>query len=135
MPRSISVLKNYSNQVIERITFIYKYITLTFMSIIIRLYVLFWGENSDFMFFNFLLEQLYSIVLVSATQQGESAICIHIPLFFGFLPHLGHHRALSRVHSATPQILISYLFYSVCIQFQSPKVIENSNYLTMIFLR
>ena len=35
-------------------------------------------------------------------------------LFFRFLSHLGHQRALSRVPCATQQVLISYLFY-VCM--------------------
>ena len=39
-------------------------------------------------------------MLVSAIQQSESAIRIHSPSFFGFPPHLGHHRALSRVPCA-----------------------------------
>ena len=41
---------------------------------------------------------LDNAVLVSAVQQSESTVCIHIPpLFFGFPPHLGHHRALNRL--------------------------------------
>ena len=40
-------------------------------------------------------------VLVSAVQQSESAIHIHIsPLFLDFLPILGHHKAMSRVSCA-----------------------------------
>ena len=39
----------------------------------------------------------YNLVLFSAVQQSESAMCIHIyPFFFGFSSHLGHHRALSK---------------------------------------
>ena len=34
------------------------------------------------------------------------------PLFFGFLFHLGHHGALSRVSSGIQQVLISYLLYT-----------------------
>ena len=37
---------------------------------------------------------------VSAVQQSESAVRIHISPFFGFPSHLGHHRALSRVPCA-----------------------------------
>ena len=40
---------------------------------------------------------LYTAVLVSAAQQSESALHIHISLLFGFPSLLGHHRALSRV--------------------------------------
>ena len=36
----------------------------------------------------------------------------YIPSFFGFLSHLGHQSALSRVPCATQQVLISYLFYT-----------------------
>ena len=58
------------------------------------------------------LQLLYNVVLVSAVQKSESAVSIHLSLFFGFPPHLGHHRALSRVHWAIQQVLISYLFYT-----------------------
>ena len=40
---------------------------------------------------------LYSVVLVSPVKQSESAIGIHVSLFFGFSSLLGHHRVLSRV--------------------------------------
>ena len=48
---------------------------------------------------------------------SSKAIYIYIErdrysLFFGFLSHLGHYRALSRVPWATQQVLISYLFYT-----------------------
>ena len=43
-------------------------------------------------------------MLVSGVQQSESAVSIyiytHTPSFFGFLSHLGHHRALSRLPCA-----------------------------------
>ena len=51
-------------------------------------------------------------VLVSIVQQSKLAICMHIPVFFGFPSHLGHHRALSGVPWATQQIHVSYLFYA-----------------------
>ena len=45
---------------------------------------------------------LYRIVLVSALQQSESAIFLHISFFFfWFVFHLDYHRALSRVPCAT----------------------------------
>ena len=37
------------------------------------------------------------------------------PLLLGFLSHLGHHRALSRVPCAIQSVLISYLFYFILI--------------------
>ena len=40
---------------------------------------------------------LYNVMLVSAEQQSESAICVYIHLFSGFPFHLGHHRARSSV--------------------------------------
>ena len=44
---------------------------------------------------------LLSLVVVSAVQQSESAVRVHIyPLFFGFPSHLGHYRALVRVPCA-----------------------------------
>ena len=48
---------------------------------------------------------LYNVVLVSAVQQSEPAICIrvhglHISPFGGFPSHLGHRRALGRVPPA-----------------------------------
>ena len=53
-------------------------------------------------------------LLVPAVQQSESAICIHIPLFFGFPSHLGHHRALRKDPCAIQKALIGYLFYTRC---------------------
>ena len=54
-------------------------------------------------------------VLVSAVQQSDSQICIYTsPLHFGFPPHLGHRRALSRGPCAVQQVLISYRFYAWC---------------------
>ena len=52
-------------------------------------------------FLIFIVYFLYNVVLVSTEQQSESAIRIYIyPLFSGFLSHLCHHRAMSRVPSA-----------------------------------
>ena len=49
---------------------------------------------------------LYNVMLVSAVQQSESVIHIHIStLFFRFPPHLGHHRSVK-------QVFISHLFYT-----------------------
>ena len=44
--------------------------------------------------------------------QSESAICIHISLFFGFPSHLGYHRASSRVSPC-------YIVGSHSVQFSS----------------
>lgn len=54
---------------------------------------------------------LYNVILVSAIQHSESAICIRISPLYGFLSRLGNHRALSRILCAIQQILISYLLY------------------------
>ena len=43
------------------------------------------------------VELLYNVALVSAVQQSESAICIHVSLPFWIL---GLHQPLSRVHCA-----------------------------------
>ena len=47
--------------------------------------------------------------MYSEVNQGYVYI---YPLFFGFPPHLGHHKALSTVPCATQQVLISDLFYT-----------------------
>ena len=56
-------------------------------------------EQITFAFFKSIfigLQLLYNVVLVSTTQQRESAIHIY-PLPFGLPSHSDHHRALSRV--------------------------------------
>ena len=58
---------------------------------------------------------LYNIVLVSAIQQSESVIQMHISLLFRFLSHLGHHRTLSRVPYAMQQVLMSYFTHHCSI--------------------
>ena len=58
------------------------------------------------------VELCYNVVLVSAAQQSEPAIHIHIFLFLEFPSHLGPHRALSRVPCAIWSVLIIYLFYT-----------------------
>ena len=53
----------------------------------------------------------YNLVLVSAVWKVDQ-LCIYIyPLFFRFPPHLGPHKALSRVPCGTQQVLISYLVF------------------------
>ena len=61
---------------------------------------------------------VYSVVLVSAVQQHESAIIIHISLpSWTSLPpyvhptHLGHQRGLSWAPCVIQQLPTSYLFY------------------------
>ena len=70
----------------------------------------------SFLFCFFKINFYWSIVAlqcyVSTVQQNESAIHIHIPLFFGFPSHLGHHSTLSRVPCAIQYVLISCLFYT-----------------------
>ena len=46
-------------------------------------------------------------MLVSGTQQSDSMIYI---FFFRFFPLIGYYKILSRVHSATQQVLAGYLF-------------------------
>ena len=58
------------------------------------------------------VQLLYTAVSVSAVQQSESAVCIHISCIFKFSSHLGHQRAPSRVPCAVQQVLISYVFYT-----------------------
>ena len=54
---------------------------------------------------------LYDAVLVSAAQQSESAIHIHIaPLFSS---HLDHHRALGRVPCAIGNTRLSLVIYFI----------------------
>ena len=52
------------------------------------------------------------VVLVSAVQQSEAVIRIHISTLFRSPSNLGHHRALSRAPCAIQWVLISYLFYT-----------------------
>ena len=68
------------------------------------------------------VQLLHTAVSVSAVQQSQSALFIHIYLFWGFLSHLGHHRALSRVPCAKQQVLISYLFYIQQCIYVSPNL-------------
>ena len=69
---------------------------------------------------NLMTEQqlLYNVLLISAVQQCESAICIHIsPPSWTSLPPLhptppGHHRTLSWAPCAIHQLPNSHLFYT-----------------------
>ena len=75
------------------------------------------------------------VELVSAEQQSESAISIHIkrgniktisihifPLFFGFPSHLGRYRALSRVFCRFLLVIYSiYSINSVCMSILTPQ--------------
>ena len=53
---------------------------------------------------NLLEFSCFTMLLVSAIEHSESAICIIHPLC--------HHRVLSRVHCAIQQVLTTYLFYT-----------------------
>ena len=64
----------------------------------------------------------HTAMSVSTVQQSGSAICIHKSPLFGFLSHLGHHRALSRVSCSIQQVLISYLFYSQKYTYVNPNI-------------
>ena len=48
-------------------------------------------------------------------------VCIH-PFLFGFLSHLGHHRALTRVPCAVQQLPISYILYTWECKYVTPSV-------------
>ena len=54
-------------------------------------------------------------MFVSAVQQSESAVCIHISPFFGFPAHLGHHSALSRIPSAMHRFSLVIYFTHVWV--------------------
>ena len=65
------------------------------------------------------VQLLYNIVLFSAAQQSESAICLHIPLFFGFPSRLGHHRALSKVPVLYSRFsLVIYVIHNILFMSQ-----------------
>ena len=49
----------------------------------------------------------YNVALVSAKQESESLIHTHA-LIFRFSPHLGHHRAFSRVPCSSKLSLVIY---------------------------
>ena len=53
-----------------------------------------------FIYFLFEVQLLYTGMSISALQQSESAIHTYISPLFGFLSHLGHHRAPTRVPCA-----------------------------------
>ena len=71
---------------------------------------------SDFPYFCFFFKYfigvslIFNVVLVSAVQQSESVLHIHISLFLRFFTHLGHYRVLSRVPYATQQVLLIIYF-------------------------
>ena len=46
------------------------------------------------------VESIYNVVLISAVEQSDSVIQIHISTFFRFFSHIGHYRVLSRVSCA-----------------------------------
>ena len=54
---------------------------------------------------------IYSVVLVSAVQQSDSVIHIHISILFQILFHIGYYRILSRGPCAIKEVLVDYLFY------------------------
>ena len=53
---------------------------------------------------------LYNVVLVSAYSKVNQPHIYIFPFFLGFLSHLGHCRALSRVPCSLQQDLLNYLF-------------------------
>ena len=72
------------------------------------------GQTASLFFF-FLIDVklIYSVALVSAVQQSESVIRIHISTFFRFFSHIGHYRVLSRVPCVySRSLLVIYFIYS-----------------------
>ena len=64
----------------------------------------------------------FTMLLVSAVEQSESATLIHIyvniqPLFLGFPSHLGHDRTLSRVPWATQLVPLFFYFWPHCMAY------------------
>ena len=77
------------------------------------------GRSNLFLFFllayscfTMLCQFLYNQLLCSQYRKVNQLHVYVQPLFFGFPPDLGHHRALSRVPCAIQQVLICYLFYT-----------------------
>ena len=57
--------------------------------------------------------ELCCLVVLVSTHSKVNQLHVYIyPLFYGFLSHLGHRRALSRVPCATLYVLISFLIYT-----------------------
>ena len=73
-------------------------------------------------FFKIGLQLPSNVVLLSAVQQSESAICIHISTLFKISSHLGHCRALSRARWATQSVFTSYLFYTSYCTYVNPNL-------------
>ena len=77
-------------------------------------------------FFSFLLQLVYSVVLVSSIQQSESVIHIYlsryISLFFRCFSHIGHYIVLSRVSCVIQQVLfyITSVYMSIPISQHIP---------------
>ena len=58
---------------------------------------------------------IYNIVFVSGIQQSESLIYVYIYLLFFFYSHISHYRVLSRVLSATQQVISYIIYVLLCI--------------------
>ena len=90
----------------------YKWLTSSVKTYLQQLFIIF---KINFYWSIFALQCCVSF----AIPQSASATYISMyPLFFGFLSHLVHHRALGRVPWAILWILISYLFctwYQYCL--------------------
>ena len=62
---------------------------------------------------NFLMELIYSIVLVSGVKHSDSVIYIYIYIFlFRFFSLIGYYKILSIVPCAIQYTLVGYLFYT-----------------------
>ena len=86
---------------------------------------------------------IYNVVLISAVQQSDSVIHIHLSILFQILFPLGYHKILSRFPWAVQQVPIDHRFHIlhtiVCILFRrkivwcsrmnSKKFVFNFSYL------
>lgn len=72
-----------------------------------------------FFFFSIRVQFLYSVVFVSAVQEGESATCIHTSPR-GFPSHSGPH---SRCCNAIQQVLISHRLYAQQYVYADPSLL------------
>lgn len=77
-----------------------------------------------YLFLNFLVEYSCFTMLchfLLHSKANQLYVYIH-PFLFGFLSHLGHHRALTRVPCAVQQLPISYILYTWECKYVTPSV-------------
>ena len=76
---------------------------------------------------------VYSVVLVSGIQQGESVVHMHISTLFGFFSCISHYRVLSRV----PCVIYVCMLSSFCHLwlFATLRAVAHQSHLSMGFSR